>query len=141
MSWMPYPVFWRAPSLAEASSSALLAPYEAWKYLIGAVLSTTTDHSVLDAIKTGYHSDDFCLCLAQNNISVACLINKLWYIRDHLIIPKTGDIHENLFCLTHDTLGHFSMDKSYANLQDAYYWPNMQTELEKAYVLSFPDCQ
>ena len=57
------------------------------------------------------------------------------------MIPRTGDVHENLFHLAHDTLGHFSADKSYANLHDAYYWPNMRTDLEKLYVPSCSDCQ
>ena len=54
------------------------------------------------------------------------------------MIPRTGDICENLFHLAHDTLGHFGADKSYTNLCDAYYWSNMWTDLEKSYV---PSCQ
>ena len=27
------------------------------------------------------------------------------------------------------------------NLQDVYYWPNMQTDLEKSYIPSCSDCQ
>ena len=101
------------------------APYLAWKLHIGTVLSISTDQSVLEMIKNGYETDEFCLRLAQNATPGARLINGLWYIRDHLVIPRTGDIHENLFHLTHDTLGHFGADKCYTNLHDAYYWPNM----------------
>jgi hypothetical protein len=43
--------------------------------------------------------------------------------------------------LAHDCLGHFSADKLYATLQDAYYWPNMRRDLEKAYIPSCEDCQ
>ena len=100
-------------------------PYLAWKLHIGVVLSISMDQSVLKTIKNGYETDKFCLCLAQNATPGACLINGLWYIRDHLVIPRTGDICKNLFRLTHDTLGHFGADKCYANLHDAYYWPNM----------------
>ena len=46
-----------------------------------------------------------------------------------------------MFHLSHDTLGHFGADKSYANLRDAYYWPNMQQDLEKVYIPSCVDCQ
>ena len=74
--------------------------------------SITTDQSMLESIKASYLSDDFCLCLAQSDVPGAHLVNSLWYIRDCLIIPRTGDICENLFWLTHDTLGHFSADKS-----------------------------
>ena len=78
-------------------------PYLVWKLHIGVVLSISMDQSVLKTIKNGYETDKFCLCLAQNATPGACLINGLWYIRDHLVIPRTGDICKNLFCLTHDT--------------------------------------
>ena len=71
----------------------------------------------------------------------ARLINDLWYIGDRLVIPRTGDVCENLFRLAHDTLGHFGADKSYANLHNAYYWPNMRMDLEKLYAPSCSDCQ
>ena len=105
---------------------------------------TTTSNSfswILESIKEGYKSNNFCIDLAQNGVPGAQLINNLWYIGDCLMIPRTGDVHENLFHLAHDTLGHFSADKSYANLHDAYYWPNMWTDLEKLYVPSCSDCQ
>ena len=109
------------------NSSTLLTLHEAWKQHIGTVLSITTDQYVLESIKTGYLSDDFCLHLACNNVPSACLINDLWHIGVCLVIPRTGEIHKNLFSLIHDTLEHFRVNKSYTNLQDAYYWPNMQT--------------
>jgi hypothetical protein len=47
----------------------------------------------------------------------------LLYTSDHLVILHAGSLHE--FQLTHDNLGHFSFDKSYASLCESYYWPNM----------------
>ena len=105
----------------EMSSSTPLTPHEAWQHPIGAVLSITTNLSMLESIKASYLSDNFCLRLAQSDMPGAHLVNGLWYIRDRLIIPRTGDICENLFWLAHDTLGHFGANKSYMNLQDAYY--------------------
>ena len=64
-----------------------------------------------------------------------------WYVGDRLIIPRTGSLHETLFQLAHDVLGHFGFDKTYGSLQSAYYWPNMHRDLEKGYVASCPDCQ
>ena len=87
----------------ETSSSTPLTPHEAWRHTIGTVLSIMTDLSVLESIKAGYLSDNFCLCLAQSDVPGACLVNGLWYVRDHLIIHRTGDICENLFRLTHNT--------------------------------------
>ena len=122
-------------------NSTLLAPHHTWNQHIGSMLSITTEQSVLKGIKDCYQSDDFCICLAQNAILGAKLINDLWYIRDHLVIPSTGNLHENLFHLTHDTLGHFGADKCYANLCNVYYWPNMWTDLETLYVPSCTNCQ
>jgi Integrase zinc binding domain len=51
--------------------------------------------------------------------------NGLWYIGDRLLIPRTSTICKDLFHLVHDVLGHFGTNKSYATLQDAYYWLNM----------------
>jgi hypothetical protein len=67
--------------------------------------------------------------------------NGLWYIGSQLLIPRYRDIHENIFRLTHDTLGHFGADKSYAAIRDSYYWPNMHHDLEDAYVPGCEDCQ
>ena len=106
-------------------TSVPLAPHEAWKHPIGAVLSIVTDYFVFKSIKAGYDLDPFCIHLQKNNVPGAHLINGLWYIGNRLVTPRTGDLCENLFCLAHDTLGHFGADKSYANLWDAYHWPNM----------------
>ncbi len=68
-------------------------------------------------------------------------VNGLWYIGDRLLIPRTGNIHEQLFRLAHDSLGHFGADKAYGSLRDAYYWPNMQRDLELSYIPSCEPCQ
>ena len=117
------------------------APHEDWKTPVCGVLSIATNISVLASIKEGYDSDPFCQRLAQTGVPGAQFINGLWYVGDRLVIPRTGDIHENLFRLTHGTLGHFGMDKSYATLRDSYYWPNMRTDLKKSYIPSCEACQ
>ena len=42
--------------------------HDMWQHHIGAILSITTDRSVLESIKEGYKSDDFCIHLAQNGV-------------------------------------------------------------------------
>ena len=69
------------------------------------------------------------------------LVNRLWYVGNRLIIPHVGDIWKTLFRLAHDVLGHFRFDKTYAALQDSYYWPNMHCDLETAYVPGCAKCQ
>jgi hypothetical protein len=43
--------------------------------------------------------------------------------------------------MTHDSLGHFGADKSYAALWETYYWPNMRHNLKQSYIPSCMDCQ
>ena len=62
-----------------AVTSAPPILHDTWQCHIGAVLSITTDRLVLESIKEGYKSDDFCICLAQNGVPGAQLINDLWY--------------------------------------------------------------
>jgi hypothetical protein len=119
------------------------APHSVWGSSVNAVLSVTTDASVLQQIKSGYTSDSFCAKITSPGSQTRGVheSNGLWYIGDRLLIPRTGDVRENLFRLTHDCLGHFGSDKSYAVLRDAYYWPNMRRDLEQSYIPSCVDCQ
>jgi hypothetical protein len=116
-------------------------PHCVWSSLpVSAVLSVTTDSSVLQSIKDGYKTDDFCkkfISTAPSTLGIS-EANGLWYVGDRLLIPDSGTIRENLFRLAHDTAGHFGADKSYTMLRSCYYWPNMHRDLEKAYI---PDCQ
>ena len=65
----------------------------------------------------------------------------LWYVGGRLLIPHTGNLHETLFCLVHDVLGHFGFNKTYASLRKSYFWPNMHCDLEAAYVPGCAECQ
>jgi hypothetical protein len=109
---------------------------------VHATLSITTDPSVLRTIQNGYMNDEFCkkVILSAPSIKGISTANGLWYIGDRLLIPRSGSIREDLFRLAHDTSGHFGADKSYATLRDAYYWPNMRRDLEKAYIPSCTEC-
>jgi hypothetical protein len=123
-------------------------PYSIWSQHpptvpVGAVLSIATDHSVLEAIRAGYETDEFCLKTRDSVGSVpgVSTSNGLIYVGDRLLVPRAGDLRENLYRLAHDNLGHFGADKSYASLRDAYYWPNMRRDLEAAYIPSCTQCQ
>ena len=109
---------------------------------INATLSITTDPSILRTIQDGYKLEEFCKKLISSAPSTQGIhtANGLWYISDRLLIPRYGMIREDLFRLAHDASGHFGADKSYATLRDAYYWPNMRRDLEKAYIPSCAEC-
>ena len=113
-----------------------MAPHEHWKNTISAVLSI-----MYLSIKSGYNLDPYCVHLAKNNVPGTHLVNRLWYVGDHLVIPQIGNLQENLYCLVHDLLSHFRADKSYASLHDSYYWPNMCTDFEKSYIPLCDACQ
>ena len=110
---------------------------------ICATLEITADRTFLQSVRKGYADDAWCKTLSAASLSWPELAfrNGLWYVGNRLIIPRTGNLRETLFILAHDVLGHFSFDKTYGSLRNAYYWPNMRRDLELGYVASCPDCQ
>ena len=107
---------------------------------INAVLSIIMDKAILLQILAGYKEDKFCKWVAASSMKGWHKQNSLWYIGERLLIPRMANLHKNLFQLAHNTLGHFCVEKSYAALRDAYYWPNMQHDLEHSYIPSCADC-
>ena len=110
---------------------------------IATVLTISMDPKLSRNIRDGYSSDTFCQKVLDNLDSFpnTKVINRLIYIGSRLVVPQVGTIHEDLFQAAHHNLGHFGAEKSYASLQSAYYWPQMQTELEGAYVPGCDECQ
>lgn len=96
----------------------------------------------MNSIIEDYTNDEFChkFVTGQKNLPNVREVNNLWYIGDHLLIPHIGNIHEELFRLAHDCLGHFGSEKAYAALRDSYYWPNMRRDLEESYIPSCKSC-
>lgn len=110
---------------------------------VAATFHVTSDPAILQQIRTGYTEDNWSKSLAsaaRGMKGITC-VDGLWYLGSRLCIPRTGNIRETLFCLAHDTLGHFGFDKTYASLRDAYYWPKMHRDLEEAYIPGCRDCQ
>jgi hypothetical protein len=64
-----------------------LPPYQSWKTTVASILSIATDQKVLDAIKCGYASDDYCAKVAKSGMSGTKCVNGLWYMGDRLLIP------------------------------------------------------
>lgn len=110
---------------------------------VNATLKISADELFLQDVIKGYNEDAWCQTLPSTALSLPNLQlrDKLWYIGEHLIIPRTGNLRETLFALAHNTLGHFGFHKTYGSLRDSYYWPNMRRDLEQGYVKSCLDCQ
>ncbi len=105
-------------------------------------LRIAADRKLLSQIRVGYKEDEFCRKFITGERIMPAVEEKdgLWFIAGRLLIPRTGSIHEDLFRLAHDAMGHFGADKNYATLRDSYYWPNMRRDLEQAYVPACTDC-
>ena len=89
--------------------------------------SLEVDTNVLNTIKEGYLSDPFISKLTSASTGMN-IINKekdFWFINNWLVIPNIKHICESLFCLAHDTMGHFGSDKCLASLRNSFYWPHM----------------
>lgn len=102
--------------------------HESWRSPpVGAILSIAADASFLDSIREGYLHDKFSekFISAKKSVYGIQESNGLWYIGGRLLIPRYRDVHEQLFRLAHDSLGHFGFEKSYSTLCDSYYWQNM----------------
>jgi len=106
-----------------------------------AVFSIQSDLKLITRIKNGYRTDPWCIGILEDlkqgmldsklNIT---LKHSLLFIGSRLVIPKYKNLREQLFQLAHDNLGHFGTTKSYANLQDDFYWPNMRKDLAQGYI-------
>lgn len=119
--------------------------YDDLSSVSAATFTIASDARILKEIKRGYRRDPYCKMLKANPNGTPGVRyddeSKLLYMGSRLIIPRHGDLREQLYRLAHDTLGHFGMDKSYAVLSDSYFWPNMRRDLEKSYIPSCADCQ
>jgi hypothetical protein len=110
---------------------------------INVTMLISANTKFLADMKAGYLHDSFTkkLLKLQSDVLGIHEDSGLWYVGDWLIIPHFSSCREDLFCLAHDAMGHFSSDKSYANLQSCYYWPNMRCDLQEGYVPGCVDCQ
>jgi len=107
------------------------------------VLTVSMDTKLSEAIRVRYESDSFCQKVLRNldSFPATKVVDGLIFMGEWLVVPWVGTIREDLFCAAHDSLGHFGVEKSYASLRSAYYWPRMWTELEEAYVPGCDACQ
>jgi hypothetical protein len=95
---------------------------------VAAMLTVSSDPTLLQSIQNGYQTDPFCIKLSKADESIKGIrwVNGLLYVGGCLVIPRTGSLREDLFRLAHDSLGHFGFTKSYTALRNNYYWPNMR---------------
>ena len=101
------------------------------------------DTDIITAIKDGYTHDPFVNKLLSASSGMDCIKNSngFWFINDRLVIPNVKHVHESLFRLAHDSMGHFGHEKCLPSLINSFYWPNMRRDLEHAYIPACADCQ
>jgi hypothetical protein len=106
-------------------------------------LSFSIDDNTITQIRKGYETDPWCrkLISASRGMPDLHIKDGLWFLGNRLIIPADCGIREQIFRLSHDTLGHFGFHKTYESIRHSYFWPNMRTDLEDGYIPSCVDCQ
>jgi hypothetical protein len=111
--------------------------------VIATMLSITVDEDLLASIHDNYTVDPWCKHLLKAKFLPHGVheSNGLLYAGTRLIIPRVSKVHELLYHLAHDVLGHFGFTKTYGSLRDSFYWPNMWQELKHTYILACADCQ
>jgi hypothetical protein len=82
------------------------------------VLSISQDPKLCATITRGYKTDPWCKKLKAAALGMPAIHKKdsLLFIGEQLVIPAIGNIQESLFCLAHDSLRHFGLEKSYGSL-------------------------
>lgn len=132
-----------SPSFAACSLAHTRSPSRS--LLSTATLDISANKSLLLAIINGYKSDNFAKQVVADikagSIEGARCEDGLIYVGNRMLIPTDPKVHELLYHLAHDTLGHFGFDKSYEALRGSYYWPHMRRDLEDAYIPSCTKCQ
>jgi hypothetical protein len=111
--------------------------------VVASTFSIELDTELLANIKQGYSEDLWCKKLLDAEFLPHGIraSEGLLYAGDRLIVPQVSNVHELLFHLAHDVLGHFGFAKTYGSLRESFYWPNMRWDLEHAYVPGCADCQ
>jgi len=115
---------------------------------INAIFEVNSDPSFLDDIWKGYDHDPWCIHIV-NNFKAGKLDTKFdisikdghLFIKNWLVIPRYKCLREQIFHLTHDNLGHFGKDKTYANIHHKFFWPYMRHDLVDRYISSCIECQ
>ncbi len=101
------------------------------------------DKALIDSMRAAYHKDLWCqqLISASRGMPKLRIKDGLWFIGERLIVPTGCEARENIFCIAHDTLGHFGFFKTYQSLRNSYSWPNMRKDLESSYIPTCINCQ
>ena len=98
---------------------------------------------MVNEMREAYLKDPWCkqLLSASRGMPNLTVRDGLWFAGERLIVPAGCSARENIFCVAHDTLGHFGFFKTYNSLRNSYFWPNMRKDLEQGYIPSCIDCQ
>ena len=101
------------------------------------------EDALLDKIKLRYDTDPHIAKLTSAALGMPNVWqqNGFWFVDDRLDVSHGQNVHETLFHIAHDWLGHFGLPKTYDTLRTSFYWPNMCRDLENAYIPSCADCQ
>ena len=69
------------------------------EHVVAATFSALPDAELLKAIKSGYDTDKWCkhLIVAAPGMQGVTKWDGLWFIGDHLVVPRVNSVHEYLY--------------------------------------------
>lgn len=104
------------------------------------MLTTVSEHSLLDQIRTGYTLDPTCLS-KKDKLNLKEL-DTIWYFQDRIVVPKDHQLRKLIIAECHDTgsAGHQGITKTLQRVASRFWWPHMIRSVTQ-YVLGCPSCQ
>ena len=69
------------------------------EHVVAATFSASPDAELLKAIKSGYDTDEWCKCLivAAPRMQGVSKWDRLWFISDHLVVPRVNSVRKYLY--------------------------------------------
>lgn len=139
---LPIPPYWMYHSpLPFPASPHLSTPLQTPPQLT--THSVKIDEDWINKLQEAYTTDPWCTKLLSASCGMPNLVikNSLWFVKDCLLVPSNCRVWEHIFCIAHNSLGHFGFFKMYESIKSSYFWPNMHKDLEDGYVPSCMECQ
>lgn len=101
------------------------------------------EDAILENIKAGYDADPYTEKLTSASSGMTNIERRsgFWFVDNWLLIPNAHGLRETLYRIAHNQLRHYSTQKTYETLRTSFYWPNMQRDLETAYIPVCMECQ
>jgi hypothetical protein len=106
------------------------------------VSSTELDSDTLEAIREEYEKDNFFSPIVASPDAYDAYIfddGLLWLEDGRLCIPNNRELRQIFIHDHHDAQNHFGFDKTYANIREKLFWPNLANDV-RSYIRTCDSC-